>query len=205
MSIYYCTKYCSLSVCCIFTGKFNKIEDRVQLLKDKLKRELNLGSLAGLIAFGFFLILYYLGLQPLGIFSLFGVSIPILMLIFGAQNIKNKIFGGRMSFGLVFQSSLTMCLIYASMFAMLVYVFGVLIPEDLMTDIYERSQEEFALLEKFANQTEQEGIDQVAVEEHLKLLKEKDLGTTVWEEFSTKLFGGLILSLIAAFIFKTKR
>jgi hypothetical protein len=180
-------------------------DNRIELLKYKLKKELNIGSIAGFIGFAFFLILYFIGLQPLGMFSLVGVSIPIVMLFFGNQFIKKHIFGGNMSFGLVFQSSLTMCLVYASMFAMLVYLFSISISADMTQVIYERSVEEFEIVGNLAAKTNQNGIDQDALTEHLKLLKETSLGDLVWQEFSSKLFGGLILSLFAGLIFKSKR
>lgn len=87
------------------------------------KTPLNIGTLAGLVAFALFWVMYSIGLSPFGIGKLLGFWIPIAA-VFGATiRVRKEVLGGVMSFGQAFISGLLTILIWCTCKGFCIYIF----------------------------------------------------------------------------------
>jgi hypothetical protein len=158
---------------------------------------LNYGSLAGIASFAFFLILYLLGYNPLGGLSWLGAWIPIVFIVLGIKKHRDENLDGYISYGQALGQGTMISIVFASFFAILVYLFGTLIDGTIVDAVV---QESIEALEKARGFMSEEMIDMT-----IEQLEQTTIGNLAMTDFWNKFFGGFIVSLIVSAILKRNK
>jgi len=175
-----------------------------------LKIPLNYGSLAGMVAFAAFLFYYFvLGQNPLGDVSWLSSIIPIIFVYLGVKKYRDEEREGYIDFGFAFTAGLLISFTYATLFAMLVYLFGWSISSEFV-DMH--INESIEALEKVEELTRSLLGDDNFEEDYENTYKDNynniinsTAGIIVWGDARVKMMGGAIVSLIVAAIVKKKQ
>ena len=163
------------------------------------KIAVNYGTISGLIAFGYFVILASADINPLGSWKLIASLIPIYFIYAGAKKYRDENFGGYIKYGQAFSFSLAITFFYATIFAALVYIYG----KAIDTDIVELVKTD--TLKQVDKLTEVLGDDSKMVDKAMEELEKMTIGSLAMGEYWNKIFWGLILGLIiSAFVKKEK-
>lgn len=159
----------------------------------------NYGTIAGLIAFAYFVILAALGQNPIGEWSLIAAVIPIYFLFTATKKFRDNDLGGSIKFGQAFIFSLTIIFFYATIFAAMVYVYGKLIDGDLVEIV------KADLMKNIDKMSEFIGDNSKFMDESVKKIENYNLGQIAMGEYWNKIIWGFILSLIIAGILKKEK
>ncbi len=159
----------------------------------------NYGTIAGLIAFGYFIILALLGQNPVGSFQIFASVIPVFILYYATKKYRDVDLNGNMRFGQGFIFSLTTTFFFATIFAALVYVYGKVIEPDLIELIKSDTLKNVDKMEDML------GSDSKILDEAIKQLETMNIGQIAWGQYWNKIIWGFILSLIIAGILKKEK
>ena len=166
-----------------------------------LKTALKYGAIAGLGNFVFFLLIYFMGKNPLGNWSWAGIWITIVVLILGTKFHRNNDLGGYMSYGRGLGIGMLIIVFSAFLFALLAYSFGnfidASIPQMMINDFMEGMEKARKFLGEDKYQTIMDTFE-----------KNKDqfnMSKIAIGDFETKVIGGFIECLIIAGIFTKKR
>lgn len=155
---------------------------------------LNYGALSGLSCFGMFLLLYFLGFNPLGSISIVGIWIPVVFICLSTKTYRENELEGFMSYKQGIKIGFFTALSGGLLFAFLIYIFGRIIDENLV----ENYKKEFIVqLEATKSFFSDKMYDM-----YMTSINEQTMSKLAFSEFISKAIGGLIVSLITAAIFK---
>lgn len=166
-----------------------------------LKTALKYGAIAGLGNFVFFLLLYFMGKNPLGNWSWAGVWITILVLVFGTKYHRNNDLGGYMSYGRGLGIGMLIIAFNALLFALLAYCFGTIIDSSIPQMMINEFMESMEKARKFLGEDKYQTI----MDTFEKNKDQFTMGKVALGDFETKVIGGFIECLIIAGIFTRKR
>jgi hypothetical protein len=169
---------------------------------EKLKAQLNFGSIAGIIAFVLFLTYYYLGYNPFGNIRFLSVWVPVLFIYKTIKKVREDN-NGFITYGSALQNGIFFSFIYSSFSSILVYLFALVLPNNLV---------ERQIMELNTNLVELEKLEGMFNKETYNLMlnsieiaiENTNIRTLAWSEFQFKLMGGMFISLIISFILKKK-
>jgi hypothetical protein len=88
-----------------------------------LKIPFNTGTVAGLVMFSLFLVLYYAGIHPLLFGQLVLIPVPMLATIWAARRIKHGVLRGKITFRRAFYTGVVTSFIAISLCSILAYIF----------------------------------------------------------------------------------
>jgi hypothetical protein len=162
-----------------------------------IKLPLNYGSMAGVAAFVIFLLIYVAGGNPLGGMSWLAAWVPILFIVLGIKKHRDQNLGGYISYGQALGTGVIISLVFASLYAILVYLFGTLIDDVIVTMTKEESMKGMDAMSQYLSE---EMYDQIIEE-----LEKTSVVTLARGELFNKTFGGIIITLIAAAFLKKSR
>lgn len=151
--------------------------------------------MSGLLAFAVFLFLYMvLGVNPLGAISWITVLIPSFFLYFGVKKYRDEEKEGFLTFGQGFSAGMLFSLVYSSLSAMLILLFGSLVDVGFL---------DLAIRENLQALGEAKEISislfgKAAYKEMLVDLEGMTLGQLAYSDLQSKLFGSLIIALVVA-------
>jgi hypothetical protein len=153
--------------------------------------------MSGLSLFLVFVILYFAGFNPIGGISWVGAWIPLVFIVIATKYIRDQILGGYISYGAAFRTGLLAVFFSSLLYALLIYVFGRLIDDSIVVmyqeEIRKSAEEAQALLSE-------KMIDQV-----LEEAENVTMSSIALNDFTGKMTGGIIVSLItAAFLMRKK-
>ena len=162
---------------------------------------INGASLAGAIAFGLFLTSYHLlSLNPFGAIKFFGLAVPALLMYNAVKKYKEIEGEGFLTYGKGFLTGVIFTFVYASLSAMLVYLYGLIIDgsfvqffiDDILRSLGEAKEQIISLT----------GED--SYKERIEEFQNFDLASLALGDFQSKTMGGFIIALIVAAILKQK-
>ncbi len=161
------------------------------------KTSLNIGTLAGIIAFSLFVALYYIGLSPLGVGKFLGFWIPIGAVIWATIKVRDKDLGGTMTYMQAFLSGTITILTWASFKGFCIFIFITSIDHGVVDQYIEFTQGYLKLLEGTGNDALLEQID----------MEEIKAAATPWNLMVGDIFNNTFFGTFVAFIvaFITKR
>ena len=178
------------------------------------KIPLNYGTIAGMVYFLLFVLLYYAGLNPLGKWSYLGVWIPFVVIFLGIKHLRDRELGGNISFGKAVGSGMLISFVFASLFGILSYSFGSFIATDVveleMTELMQQMDEmqiQIDEMKAMGNSSFAESLQvyyNKAAEGLEKNPENFTLSAFLWGDFTGKLYGGFFVSLIIGLILKKK-
>jgi hypothetical protein len=172
----------------------------LQPMLDNYKILLNYGSIAGVIAFAVFVLLNLLGLNPLGNSGWLITFIPIYFIFQGASQQKKIVHNGLMDYKKGFFSCLTIGVVYSSLYAMLLYLYGSFIDASFIENFMQETAEEFVKNKDSVIKLIGENFYDQSLEEILNVT----VGKQARAEYFNKFLFSLLSSLIIAGYLKSK-
>lgn len=146
--------------------------------------------MSGLSLFLVFILLYFAGFNPLGGISWIGAWIPLVFIVIATKFIRDQVMGGFISYGIAFRTGLLTVFFSSLLYVLLVYVFGRLIDDSIVVmyqeEIRKSAEEAQAILSD-------KMIDQV-----LEEAENVTMSSIALNDFTGKMTGGIIISLITA-------
>src|SRR4051812_38544834 len=103
------------------------------------KISLNYGAMSSVACFAMFLLIYWLGKNPLGPASWFAVWIPPVIIVMCIRYFRDQIRGGYISFGDAFFTGFLTAASCGLLYALMVYIFGTLIDSSILDGLKESS------------------------------------------------------------------
>ncbi len=162
-----------------------------------IKTGLNYGSMSGLALVAMFFILYFAGFNPLGGMSWLGAWIPIVFITLAMKLVRDQLMGGFISFGMAFRIGLITVFFSSLLFDMIIFVFG----KAVDPGIVEAYRSEILKSADAAKSLLSENMVDQVIEEAQKV----NITSIVFNDFTTKMTGGIILCLILAAILMRKK
>ena len=165
------------------------------------KTAVNFGAMSGLSCFAIFVILYKLGINPLGPASWLAVWIPPAFIVIATKRFRDYECGGFISFSMAFRAGLLTAISGGFLYALIVYIFGTLIDPALIDDFKELMLADLEQTESMIRSIVGDSVYEQSIEE----MKNTTLKSIAMTDFFYKFFGGIIISLITAAILKRNR
>jgi hypothetical protein len=160
------------------------------------KASLNIGTLAGIISFAIFLILYAVGISPLSIGKFIGFWVPIVAVIWVNIHVREKTLGGAMTYLQAYLSGSVSILVWCTFKGFCMYIFMILFKQHVIDQYFQFTANYISFVENYTGASIQEKID----------LKELRAGVTPWglmmADISNNLIFGSIMTFIIAFFTK---
>jgi hypothetical protein len=156
------------------------------------------GTFNGIAVFAYFIILWAVGRNPLGAWSFLGWVLPVVFTSIAIRDYRDHDLGGYVTYGRAFSAGMLLSVFAGFLFAALMYVFIIFfahnIPQMQIDDFY-------ANMEKVRGMISEDKYDLLMQ----KFEASKDNftpGNLAISAFEERIFGGLIISLIIAAIYK---
>ena len=163
----------------------------------QLRTAMMYGTFSGISSFLVFIIIYVIGKNPLGMWSWFGFWIPILFIILGIQNYRDKDLGGYIGYGRALGTGVLITLFLSILFSVLSYAFLTFIGTDIL------EVHKLEMIEGMEKAKQYMG--DTLYERGLEEIDKMTIGKMALGDFQNKLIGGVFVSLfIAAFLRKSK-
>jgi hypothetical protein len=159
-----------------------------------IKNAFNYGSIAGIVGFFLFLTIYIMGANPLAGWSWILFWIPIVFVTLAIKKERDQNLNGFISYGQGFLAGLIVSLVYASLYAILVYFFLMFVDSSLIDQVKQQAMEGF---DKAAEILGEEIYDKM-----LEQLDQTNAGSLAFGELFWKSIWGIIVTLILAAILK---
>src|SRR5688572_9877069 len=132
------------------------------------KNALNMGTLAGIASFMLFLILYYIGISPLGVAKIIGIPVPIILLVLLGLRTRKLIPPEELSKMLVFKQLLlkgfVMIMVWCSFKSFCIYIFITIFEPDVIAQYIEFTKNYIAFLDKLSPEDISSLVDMEAIE-----------------------------------------
>jgi mannose/fructose/N-acetylgalactosamine-specific phosphotransferase system component IIC len=160
---------------------------------EKLKLPLNYATMAALASFCLFIVAYLSFSNPLQYAAYLMFWVPIVGIIFSMKKYRDDENGGFATYGEMLRTGIVFTLVYASMYAILFFIFNYFIDTSLIEKFKENSLAEIEKAQEQLSGTMASFMDK-AMEEIEKL----DIQKLSFNEFINRFIWGLIISLIAA-------
>ena len=167
-----------------------------------LKTALNYGSIGGIVTFLFLMILFALGINPLGPASWVCSWVPIVFIVKATINYRDHENGGMITYLQGIQLGFMTEFFGALILSLLLYIVGTLLSPELFSDYIADSLAKIQR-EDVRKMTE-ELIGEATYEKSIEALQNLTFSAFLYSEFLWKTFGGLLVSLFTAAIFKHK-
>jgi hypothetical protein len=180
---------------------------------------LNSASIAGLVVFAYFILLYLamgtefvlidfpeellresmtIRIHPFGGMKMIGAVVPVVFMYLAVKRFKAEEGEGFITYGRAFRVGVMFTFIYASLSAMLIFLFGSLI-DGSFVDFANSSDARLIRMMMEADQ-----VMFIDPEEQLKLIEQRGLADFALSDFWSKTSGGFIIALVIAAFLKQK-
>ena len=164
------------------------------------KTAVNFGAMSGLSCFAIFILLYKMGINPLGPGSWMAIWIPPLFIFLGTRRFRNVELKGFISFGAAFRASFLTASSGALLYALLIYIFGTLIDPLVLDNFKEMMLTELEQTESMMRSVLGDSIYEKSIEE----INNTTFKSMAMNDFFNKTIGGALFGLITAAILKRK-
>jgi len=158
----------------------------------------NYGTILGLLAFAYFVMLAMMGLNPLGTYKLVASLLPIYFLYIAIKKQRNEFLGGFISYKQSLMFGIATSFFFATIFAALVFMYGKFIDVNLVEVVKEDMM--LQLSEASRMMGESKMIDK-AIDE----LDKTTISSLAWGEYVNKVIWCFIVSLVLAGILKKEK
>lgn len=163
------------------------------------KLAVNYGTICGLIAFAYFIVLASADMNPLGSYKFIASLLPIYFIYQGAKKYRDETFGGYIKYGQALSFSLAITFFYATIFAALVYIYGKAIDTEVVEIV---KADTLAQVDKLSQVM---GEDSKLVDTAISQMDKMTIGSLAMGEYWNKILWGLILGLIISAIVKKEK
>lgn len=160
------------------------------------KTSLNIGTLAGIIAFCIFLLMYAVGVSPLGMGKFLGFWVPIAAIFGSGLKIRKDVLGGNMSFSQAFISGLLTVLVWCTFKGFCIYIFITTFENHVIEQYLDFIRWYFEMAEKTGNA---DLIKQLNMND---VIAAATPGNLMMGDISNNIIFGSAVAFISAFILK---
>lgn len=162
-----------------------------------LKTALNFGALSGLGSFSVFLVLYWLGFNPLGPSSWMGVWVPLLFMILASRHYRNVENSGFLFYWQGFRLAFLTACAGAMIYGALSWAFVTIIDASILDTFKQQSLEALELTEGMMKSF----MGETAFEQSVESINNMNMGDVASSDVFNKMLGGLLSAfIIAAFM-----
>lgn len=161
---------------------------------------MNYGAMAALSCFAMFMLIYLMGINPLGPASWMAVWIPPLFIYLSIRYYRNELSGGYVKFADAFRAGMLTSFGCALLYALMVYIFGKIADPGLMDSFRETMLQNLETTETEMRNMLGDTMYERSVEE----MKNMTLANQAFSDFLYKIISGTVFSLIFAAIMKKK-
>jgi len=166
-----------------------------------IKHSLNYGALSGTGCFAVFLLLYFLGVNPLGNSSWLAAWIPVVVICVSTKAYRENELEGFMTYGEAWNVGTFTGIAGAMLHALLIYIFLKEFDANLIESFKTENIDNLKKME-----SELKGLIGSSVfETTLESYKRLDVKTVCSSDFFNKTIGAILVSLITAAIFKRNK
>ena len=158
---------------------------------------LNYGALSGLGSFAVFLILYFLGINPLGPSSWAGAWVPLLFMVLASRHYRNFENGGYLIYWQAFRISLLTATAGGIVFGVLSWAFVKMIDPSILDTFKQQSLEALEMTEGMMKSM----MGEAAYDQSIESINNMHMEDVAMSDVFYKMFGGLLSAfIIAAFM-----
>ena len=162
---------------------------------------LQYGAYTGLASFAFFLLLYFLGFNPLGPGSWLAIWIPVVFIVLATRLYRDHELGGYISYWKAVGVGLLVVVASAVMYDLLLYIFFVLIDPSL---VQLQLNQDIESMERAKGMFSEENYEKLMAQFEKNKDKYTAGGLSV-SNFEGKLIVGFIISLITAAVLRKEK
>lgn len=159
-----------------------------------IRTALNFGALSGLGSFTVFIILYFMGFNPLGPHSWVGCWIPVLFMILSSRHYRNIENGGFLFYWQGFRIGLLTACAGALVFGALSWAFVVVFDPGVLDAFKQQSLEALELSEGMMKSM----MGEAAYDQSIEGINNMKMEDVAASDVFYKMFGGLISAFITA-------
>jgi hypothetical protein len=161
----------------------------------------NYGAICGLVVFLIGVVLWMIGIFPLGTASMYFFWIPLVFMYSATKTLRDYYFNGTIHFWGAFKAQMLVVSSYALLYVLLIYIFGKVVYTDLTSDYihtYLRElQESKAGLQEVLGKKYSDYEDQIIDE-----VSKTTLSSIAFKEYFNKILSGAFFALILSFKLK---
>ncbi|MFM7014898.1 MAG: DUF4199 domain-containing protein [Bacteroidota bacterium] len=161
----------------------------------------NYGAICGLVMFVIALLLWMLGIFPLGTASVYFFWVPLVFMYVATKTLRNNYFNGTIHYWGAFKAQMLVVSSYALLYVLLIYIFGKLIYTDLANDYIQTYLREL--------DQSKEGLQQVLGKKYsdyedqiIEDISKTTLSSIALKEYFNKILSGAFFALILSFKLK---
>ncbi len=170
-------------------------------MNNQYKHFMNYGGVAAFVSFALFLLIYFLGMNPLGNYSWLGAWVIIVLIYKGIKDFRDQLSEGFISYGKALSVGMMLVFFYSLLYGLLTFISSSL----LFPEIVEVHKTEVMTgMEKLRTMLSEEQFESM-YDKMEKALEEFTLSNIIIGDFWNKIIGGLIISLIVAGILKKSK
>jgi hypothetical protein len=165
------------------------------------RHALNYGGLLGIGTMTVFIILYKMGYNPLGNASWLSAWIPVVVIAKSTAAYRNEELEGYMSYGEGFRIGVLTGAAGGLLSALMIYIFCTIVDASIVDDFKTQTLDQMQLVEKQMRGLISDNMYDKAIEAYNNI----SIQSIVTSEFSNKLIGGILISLITAAVYKKNK
>lgn len=170
------------------------------------KVALHFGAMSGLLSFLGFLLIYFSGNSPFGKLSWLGAWIPVLFIVLATRYFRDHLSDGNIKYVEALRIGINTVFAASFLFALLVYIFGTVIDAGIVAQYKAEALEEFSKAEEFYGDEFMDNyMGENATNQAIENIEETTLYRITFADFSTKMLGGFLVTLITSWIFSRKK
>jgi hypothetical protein len=157
------------------------------------KTSLNIGTLAGIAAFLVFLVLYYIGISPIGFGKVMGFWIPVVAVVWTNMKVRDKVLGGFMTYMQAFTIGIITIIVWCTFKGFCMYIFMTAFDQHVLVQ-YQH------FVESFNGFMERTGQDTSTLDELSQIAKEATPWGLMISDISNNTLFGSFVCFIVSFI-----
>ena len=93
-------------------------------MNNQYKHFMNYGGVSALISFALFLLLYFLGMNPLGNYSWLGAWVIVVLIYKGIKDFRDQLSEGFISYGKSLSVGMMLVFFYSLLYGLLTFITG---------------------------------------------------------------------------------
>ncbi len=159
-----------------------------------IRTALNYGALSGLGSFAVFIILYFLGFNPLGPSSWAGAWIPVVFMVLSSRHYRNIENGGYLLYWQGFRIGLLTASAGALVYGVLSWAFVTVFDPGILDTFKQQSLEALELSEGIMKSM----MGEAAYDQSIEGINNMHMEDVAASDVMNKMFGGLIAAFITA-------
>lgn len=155
-----------------------------------------MGTLAGMVAFMLFLLMFYIGISPISIGKFVGFWVPVAAIIWVIIKVKRECFGGYLTYSQGFITGMVTVLTWASFKGFAMYIFMTVINQHVIDQYADFTSKYFDFVENISGE---QFMDRTQV---MEMIKELTPWKVMLADINMNVLFGSIIAFMVPVIFR---